>query len=193
MKTLSLLIVGALTACAAAWSAISLDGLVKTAAAATVKVFPASVECRVVAVIDGDTIKCEAPELDLPNDTYSCTENKKKVAGCWNVRFARIDTGETTCYDSKYCTRPRWTCDAEHQSGLRAKFLTQMMIKASGGTVFLTNITDDYYAGRRDAEVWAVGGFNLSDVLLTLGLAVEWRSGQKTADRKKLFCPESGS
>ena len=58
-------------------------------------------------------------------------------------------------------------------------------------TVFLTNITDDYYAGRRDAEVWAVGGFNLSDVLLTLDLAVEWKKGQKTADRKKLFCPET--
>lgn len=191
MKTLpTILVAGAMTACAVVWSMVPLKNPVSTATAATVKVFPASVSCRVIAVIDGDTIKCAAPELDLPNDTYSCTENKQKLAGCWNVRFARIDTGETTYEDSKARTRPRWSCEAEHRSGLRAKFVTQMMIKASGGTVFLTNITDDYYAGRRDAEVWAVGGFNLSDVLLTLDLAVEWKKGQKTADRKKLFCPD---
>jgi len=176
--------------CVAMGYIVSLKNPFPSASAAAIKVFPAAVSCRVVAVIDGDTIKCAAPELNLEGDTYSCIEAGQKLPGCWNVRLARIDTGETTCYDPKYCTRPKWNCEAEHKSGLRAKFLTQMMLKASGNTVSLTGITDDYYAGRRDAEVWVDGGFNLSDVLMTLGLAVEWKKGQKTADRKRLFCPD---
>lgn len=154
------------------------------------KPYPDKAYCVVVDIIDGDTIKCQSPDLDAtkdPRETPMCRDARGVVVNsCWSIRLLRIDTGETTCHDPKYCTRPRWTCEAEHDAGIAAKDRIRELIDAAGGVLELTKIKRDYYLGRRDAEVTG-NGVNFSDVLLRENLAAFYKGTAEA--RKKKWCP----
>lgn len=157
------------------------------ALAASIKqTFPAEALCAVVSVIDGDTLKCYAPALDLDDQKPMCrTSDGTVIDSCWSVRLLRIDTGETTYHDPKAQTKPRWTCEAEHEAGIAAKERITELVRNAGGVVVLTKIQRDYYPARRDAEVTG-GGVNFSDVLLRENLAAPYKGSAK--DRKKKWC-----
>jgi endonuclease YncB( thermonuclease family) len=142
----------------------------------------------VVDVIDGDTIKCQSPDLDATKTDQEkpmCRAPDGVVLGsCWSIRLLRIDTGETTCHD-KACTKPRWTCEAEHDAGMAAKERVRELVAVADGVLVLTKIKRDRYSGRRDAEVWG-NGVNFSDVLLRENLAAPYKG--TAANRKKKWC-----
>lgn len=170
---------------ALAFILIAPSGEVALAASAK-QTFPAEALCAVVSVIDGDTLKCYAPALDADDEKPMCRDpNGTVIDSCWSVRLLRIDTGETTYHDPKAQTRPRWTCEAEHDAGIAAKERLAELVRAAGGVVVLTKIQRDYYPGRRDAEVTG-DGVNFSDVLLRENLAAPYKGSAK--DRKKKWC-----
>ena len=116
---------------------------------------PVSIEARVVAVIDGDTIEAEA----LIWDGLKLTTR---------VRLLGIDTPEM-----------RGACNTERTLAVKAR---QRVIALSlGKTVTLSAIKPDKYAGRIDAQVRLPDGHDLSGLLVLEGLARPYTGGQRGA------------
>lgn len=110
------------------------------------------VYAEVIEVKDGDTIRVAA-DIWLDNRIYT------------NVRLRGIDTPEI-----------KSKCQAERDAAIRAKnFLTKSL---QGQTVTLRNISHDKYGGRVNADVEA-GGINISEKLITQGIAKRYENGKR--------------
>jgi endonuclease YncB( thermonuclease family) len=119
--------------------------------------FVGSVEASVVTVVDGDTLDVSA-RVWLGIDVST------------RVRIRGIDTPElhSTCVQEK----------------AMAQAARLRLAKLAGGTVRLTNIANDKYGGRVDADVSAAG-VDLSAAMIATGLAHPYDGKGERAD----WCP----
>ncbi|MEO0465366.1 MAG: thermonuclease family protein [Pseudomonadota bacterium] len=107
---------------------------------------PGPIPASVVRVVDGDTLRVRA-KIWLGQEVEVL------------VRLAGIDAPETYRPD----------CDAEREAGHAAR---DALAGRIDGTVWLTNITEDKYAGRVVADARLPSAGSLSAELLALGHAV---------------------
>lgn len=120
--------------------------------------------CRVVRVVDGDTIEVI---FRWRGATYVAP-----------VRLARIDTAESQSRGGHVVT------PTEKEWSRRATTHMQELCKDGRGT--MTVLKSEKY-GRLLGEVW-VGDVNLSDAMLTSGLAVEYGGNEKAYDWNRHLC-----
>jgi len=102
---------------------------------------------EIIEVKDGDTIKVRVHQW---LDTYLET----------NIRVLGVDTPETGW---------RGKCDYERELGKQATTFTTQFVKA--GSFHITNISNDKFGGRLDADVIRDDGVSLADELIKNGLA----------------------
>ena len=111
---------------------------------------------RIVEVIDGDTIKFEAPFLP------------QVLGTTLNLRVEGVDTPE-----SSYLAK----CDEEKQLGIAAAKYTYAVITASSNYLIILTKWDKY-GGRVLGDV-LVEGKRLSTMLVEKGYAVQYNGGTK--------------
>lgn len=111
---------------------------------------------RIVEVIDGDTIKFEAPFLP------------QVLGTTLNLRVEGVDTPE-----SSYLAK----CDEEKQLGIAAAKYTYAVITASSNNLIILTKWDKY-GGRVLGDV-LVEGKRLSTMLVEKGYAVQYNGGTK--------------
>ena len=132
--------------------------LLPTVPAIAAETFEGPVSASVVEVIDGDTIAVKA-KVWLGIEVSS------------RVRIRGIDTPEL-----------RSRCVAEKAMAEAARL---KLTKLAGGSVRLTNVADDKYGGRVDADVADAAGADLAEAMIATGLAHPYDGKGERAD----WCP----
>lgn len=117
-------------------------------------------ECKVIRVVDGDT-------LEVP---LSCLPRDMKLF----VRVHGVDTPEKA---------PRAKCDAEAQLAAKATEHTKNLVSKANSVVVLSNPEWDKFGGRMLAEV-TLRGTTLTKSLIAKGLARPYNG-----EAKQSWCP----
>lgn len=104
---------------------------------------------NVIKVKDGDTIQIDARWNPYPGLK-------------WSVRVLGIDTPEKGRLAK---------CEREKELSKRAQALSEKLVRESGDTVSLENVSHDKYGGRLLADVRLSDGRSLADELIRSGLA----------------------
>jgi len=111
-----------------------------------VNALPGPIPADVIRVVDGDTLRVRA-RIWLGQEVEVL------------VRLAGIDAPETFRPD----------CEAEREAGIAA---TNALAEQIEDTVWLTNVSEDKYAGRVVADARLPGSISLSEDMLARGHAV---------------------
>lgn len=185
MKTLpTILVAGAMTACAAVWSMVPSAGLMPTAAAATQpRDLPAGMTkadrdiLGVVMAMGPEIVPASAPFYIVDGDTFDVLVRPKKR---WElplrIRVKNINTPETRGYK---CTREK---DLARQA---KEFATAELMKP-GAEIVLTDLDGFDDNGRYLAQV-QVNGSDLGERMIKEGLARRW-TDQYEGQTKDFWC-----
>ena len=199
MKTLPLLIVGAMTACAAAWSMIPLDGPIPTATAAVKKTpeplqLPAGMtknDRKGIEYFMGiwpATVSASIPDEPrfLDGDTFDLMA--KEYGRSWTVLKVRIRVKNINAPEVR---SPK--CAAEKQRAVMATDFVVRTLTAPGAVIEITDKDEFDKDGRYLARV-LVNGKDLGEMMMAHNppLAREW-TDEYEGQQKTFWCTSQAS